>query len=90
MQQATHTTATGNAVLAMHAVTPAAAPSPAISIIGAQQNELLRALSREELVSLFDHLELVPLTAGKHLFSTSATKWNTPSSRPMPSSRCSM
>lgn len=68
MQQATHTTATGNAVLAMHAVTPAAAPSPAISIIGAQQNELLRALSREELVSLFDHLELVPLTAGKHLF----------------------
>ncbi|USX29619.1 Crp/Fnr family transcriptional regulator [Oxalobacteraceae bacterium OTU3CINTB1] len=52
----------------MHAVTPAAAPSPAISIIGAQQNELLRALSREELVSLFDHLELVPLTAGKHLF----------------------
>ncbi|USX23795.1 Crp/Fnr family transcriptional regulator [Oxalobacteraceae bacterium OTU3REALA1] len=52
----------------MHAVTPVAAPSPAISIIGAQQNELLRALSREELVSLFDHLELVPLTAGKHLF----------------------
>lgn len=68
MQQATHNTATGNAVLAMHAVTPAAAPSPAISIVGAQQNELLRALSREELVSLFDHLELVPLTAGKHLF----------------------
>nr|WP_229210321.1 Crp/Fnr family transcriptional regulator [Duganella sp. CF517] len=52
----------------MHAVTPAAAPAPAISIIGAQQNELLRALSREELVSLFAHLELVPLTAGKHLF----------------------
>jgi CRP-like cAMP-binding protein len=68
MQQATHTNVSGNAVLAMHAVTPAAAPSPAISIIGAQQNELLRALSREELVSLFDHLELVPLTAGKHLF----------------------
>ncbi|HWW71331.1 MAG TPA: Crp/Fnr family transcriptional regulator [Duganella sp.] len=52
----------------MHAVTPAATASPAISIIGAQQNELLRALSREELVSLFNHLELVPLTAGKHLF----------------------
>jgi CRP-like cAMP-binding protein len=68
MQQATHTNVSGNAVLAMHAVTPVAAPSPAISIIGAQQNELLRALSREELVSLFDHLELVPLTAGKHLF----------------------
>jgi CRP-like cAMP-binding protein len=68
MQQATHTNVSGNPVLAMHAVTPVSAPSPAISIIGAQQNELLRALSREELVSLFDHLELVPLTAGKHLF----------------------
>jgi CRP-like cAMP-binding protein len=68
MQQATHTKISGNTVMAMHAVTPAAAPSPAISIIGAQQNELLRALSREELVSLFDHLELVPLATGKHLF----------------------
>nr|WP_315393802.1 Crp/Fnr family transcriptional regulator [uncultured Duganella sp.] len=52
----------------MHAVTPAVTASPAISITGAQQNELLRALSREELVSLFEHLELVPLTAGKRLF----------------------
>jgi CRP-like cAMP-binding protein len=39
-----------------------------ISITGAQQNELLRALSREELMGLFEHLELVPLAAGKHLF----------------------
>lgn len=68
MQQATHTTVSGNAMIAMQPVTTAAVASPAISIIGAQQNELLRALSREELVSLFDHLELVPLTAGKHLF----------------------
>ena len=67
MQQATHTTVSANAVIAMRPVSQAAA-APAISIIGAQQNELLRALSREELVSLFDHLELVPLTAGKHLF----------------------
>lgn len=68
MQQATHTTVSANAVIAMQPVRTAAAASPAISIIGAQQNELLRALSREELVSLFSHLELVPLTAGKHLF----------------------
>ncbi|WP_414650289.1 Crp/Fnr family transcriptional regulator [Duganella sp.] len=68
MQQATHTTVSANAVIAMQPVSQAAAASPAISIIGAQQNELLRALSREELVSLFNHLELVPLTAGKHLF----------------------
>ncbi len=68
MQQATHTNVSGNAILAMHAVTPAVTASPAISITGAQQNELLRALSREELVSLFEHLELVPLTAGKRLF----------------------
>lgn len=68
MQQATHTTVSTNAVIAMQPVSSAAAASPAISIIGAQQNELLRALSREELVSLFSHLELVPLTAGKHLF----------------------
>jgi CRP-like cAMP-binding protein len=39
-----------------------------ISITGAQQNELLRALSREELMGMFEHLELVPLAAGKHLF----------------------
>jgi CRP-like cAMP-binding protein len=47
---------------------PEAAVTPAISLTGAQQNELLRALSREELISLFAHLELVPLAAGKHLF----------------------
>jgi len=33
-----------------------------ISVTGAQQNDLLRALSREELISLFEHLELAPLT----------------------------
>jgi len=41
---------------------------PAISLTGAQQNELLRALSREELLDLFVHLDLVLLEAGKHLF----------------------
>ncbi|MYM24272.1 helix-turn-helix domain-containing protein [Duganella sp. FT135W] len=42
--------------------------TPAISLTGAQQNELLRALSREELIELFAHLDLVPLAAGKRLF----------------------
>jgi CRP-like cAMP-binding protein len=44
--------------------------APVVSLIGAQQNELLRALSREELLDLFVHLDLVPLEAGKHLFDT--------------------
>jgi CRP-like cAMP-binding protein len=39
-----------------------------ISLIGAQQNDLLRALSREDLMKLFCHLELVTLPEGKHLF----------------------
>ncbi|MET3134739.1 CRP-like cAMP-binding protein [Oxalobacteraceae bacterium GrIS 1.11] len=39
-----------------------------ISITGAQQNELLKALPRAELEMLFDQLELVNLPAGKHLF----------------------
>lgn len=45
-----------------------AAPSETISLIGAQQNELLRALTREDLLALFADLELVALPAGKHLF----------------------
>jgi len=45
-----------------------AAPGPTISLIGAQQNDLLRALSREDLIALFADLELVTLPAGKHLF----------------------
>ncbi|WP_317205907.1 Crp/Fnr family transcriptional regulator [Janthinobacterium sp.] len=58
---------------------PAAAPrrpAPAradaaatvISIAGAQQNDLLRALGGADLERLFAHLELVALPAGKHLF----------------------
>ncbi|KQQ32389.1 protein kinase [Duganella sp. Leaf126] len=39
-----------------------------ISLIGAQQNDLLRALSREDLLALCSELELVALPAGKHLF----------------------
>jgi len=46
------------------------AAAPAISLTGAQQNELLRALSREELIALFVHLDLVALDAGKHLFDS--------------------
>ena len=45
-----------------------AASATVISIAGAQQNELLRALNRADLERLFDHLELLPLPAGKHLF----------------------
>lgn len=44
--------------------------APVISLTGAQQNELLRGLSREELIDLFVHLDLVPLEAGKRLFDT--------------------
>ncbi|HEV7813592.1 MAG TPA: Crp/Fnr family transcriptional regulator [Janthinobacterium sp.] len=44
------------------------ASNPAISMTGAQQNELLRALSRTDLERLFEHLELIALPAGKHLF----------------------
>lgn len=43
------------------------APSP-ISLTGAQQNELLRALGREDLERLFSHLELVPLKKGDYLY----------------------
>jgi CRP-like cAMP-binding protein len=47
--------------------TSTAAPQT-ISLIGAQQNDLLRALSRDDLLALFSELELVTLPAGKHLF----------------------
>ena len=47
--------------------TSAAAPQT-ISLIGAQQNDLLRALTRDDLLALFGDLELVTLPAGKHLF----------------------
>jgi CRP-like cAMP-binding protein len=69
MHYATNTTAASKAAAAMpfdHDAKSVAAP--AISIIGAQQNELLKALSRDELMSLFADLELVQLPAGKHLF----------------------
>ena len=46
--------------------------APAISVTGAQQNELLKALSRADLERLFAHLELVPLPVGKHLFDFGA------------------
>lgn len=43
---------------------PAAVP---VSLAGAQQNELLRALGRDDLERLFRHLELVPLKRGDYL-----------------------
>jgi len=60
---ANHTAITARATRAAQA-----SAAPVVSLTGAQQNELLRALSREELVSLFPHLDLVPLEAGRHLF----------------------
>jgi CRP-like cAMP-binding protein len=45
----------------------AAAPAP-ISLTGAQQNELLRALGRDDLERLFPHLELVALKKGDYLY----------------------
>jgi CRP-like cAMP-binding protein len=50
-----------------HIAVPSRAALP-VSLAGAQQNDLLRALPREELESLFPHLELVQLPAGKELY----------------------
>ncbi|TFW29632.1 Crp/Fnr family transcriptional regulator [Duganella callida] len=44
------------------------ASRPVVTYSGAQQNELLAALPREVLESLFEHLELVQLPFGKELF----------------------
>jgi CRP-like cAMP-binding protein len=44
------------------------ASRPVVSYSGTQQNELLAALPREVLESLFEHLELVALPFGKELF----------------------
>lgn len=50
-----------------HIAVPSRTALP-VSLAGAQQNDLLRALPREELESLFPHLELVQLPAGKELY----------------------
>ena len=44
------------------------APAAPVSLTGAQQNELLRALSRADLEHLFPYLELVPLKKGDYLY----------------------
>lgn len=44
------------------------ASRPTLSYSGAQQNELLAALPRAALESLFEQMELVPLPSGKALF----------------------
>ena len=44
------------------------ASRPVVSYSGTQQNELLAALPRQDLESLFEQLELVPLPFGKELF----------------------
>jgi len=52
-------------VLGAKASPAVAAP---VSLTGAQQNELLRALGRADLERLFAHLELVPLKKGDYLY----------------------
>ncbi|WP_295993917.1 Crp/Fnr family transcriptional regulator [Rugamonas sp.] len=47
---------------------PRTTPAPAVSTLGAQQNDLLRALSREDLILLFEQLEFVKLSAGQRLY----------------------
>ncbi|MFA9215474.1 MAG: Crp/Fnr family transcriptional regulator [Sphingomonadaceae bacterium] len=47
---------------------PLGAVPPSTSLMGAQQNTLLRALPVEELTALMPHLELLPLPMGKLLF----------------------
>jgi hypothetical protein len=44
------------------------AARPVVSYSGTQQNELLAALPRQDLETLFEHLELVALPFGKELF----------------------
>jgi CRP-like cAMP-binding protein len=44
------------------------ASRPVVSYSGTQQNELLAALPRQDLETLFEHLELVALPFGKELF----------------------
>ena len=70
-QQALRTTANVPAAAMREIVlgTPrtTAAPAP-VSLTGAQQNELLRALGREDLERLFPYLELVPLKKGDYLY----------------------
>ena len=47
---------------------PAVASKPVVSYSGTQQNELLAALPRQDLESMFEHLELVNMPFGKELF----------------------
>src|SRR5687767_98085 len=44
------------------------ASKPVVSYSGTQQNDLLAALPRPDLESLFEHLELVQMPFGKELF----------------------
>ncbi|NRR30699.1 Crp/Fnr family transcriptional regulator [Oxalobacteraceae bacterium] len=74
MYNATDSTITKLNARSIHA--GAAAPqadAENIILFGAQQNELLRALSREDLLELSQHLELVTLPVGKYLFECGQT-----------------
>jgi CRP-like cAMP-binding protein len=70
MQTAHANISTATAARGSRAISAAsqAALQPMTSLMGAQQNELLKALPLEELTELITHLELVPLPIDKHLF----------------------
>jgi CRP-like cAMP-binding protein len=72
MFTAAHTTAaTANAAASATAAIPGVrrtAAAPVMSLAGARQNELLRALPEPDLERLCSHMELVPLKAGQCLY----------------------
>src|SRR5476649_2864774 len=57
-----------NAMRTLDVGAPAAKAAQPVSTLGAQQNDLLRALSREDLMLLFEQLEFVKLGAGQRLY----------------------
>src|SRR5476649_1429672 len=54
-----------NAMRTLDVGAPAAKAAQPVSTLGAQQNDLLRALSREDLMLLFEQLEFVKLCGGQ-------------------------
>jgi CRP-like cAMP-binding protein len=66
--QTTRSTSAEAAIRTIVLGAPAASSVVPISLTGAQQNELLRALGRADLERLFPHLELVQLKKGAYLY----------------------
>jgi CRP-like cAMP-binding protein len=73
MNQTQHAAAPATAIapikpLALRLASRKPSGPPVVSLSGTQQNELLAALPRRDLESLFEHLELIELPFGKELF----------------------